>query len=161
MNLTDFKSALNSLNPTTMYTKNTHIQNSRDWNLGSSIFPSMPYYQCVFSAAGFCEAVYYLVNEYNAKERNKMYIYHLDKVRKEFNQFYQQLRSNISEIKSQPDISITQDQWNSKSQTAKNKPTLQQYCKERSIKYSGDTKKQLIQKLDQFDLQEVLQTLKL
>lgn len=121
----------------------------------------MPYYQCVFSAAGFCEAVYYLVNEYNAKERNIIYIYHLDKVRKEFNQFYQQLRSNISEIKSQPDISITQDQWNSKSQTAKNKPTLQQYCKERSIKYSGDTKDQLIQKLDQFDLQEVLQTLKL
>ena len=71
LNFAAFQAALNSL----MFSlKNTLSVNKDDWMRLSSQLGTMPYFRCVFSAAGFCEAVYYLVNEYDAIHENKIFI---------------------------------------------------------------------------------------
>lgn len=120
---------------------------------------TMPYFRCVFSAAGFCEAVYYLVNEYNAIHENKIFLYHRDDVKGKFNKLYSSLHSTISRTEHKPDVTITQMQWVSKSgstKTSVRKDILQQYCKDRGIPFSNEAKDKLIRRLDKFDLKVAL-----
>ena len=169
MNHADFISALDSLNPTKMFSaNNTNPNDKTDWtNFSQQLqLSKMPYIRCVFSAAGFCREVYYLVNEYNKLQTNKIYLYHLNDVKLKFHKLYLLLHSDISEIKEKPDIgsTITQDEWNLKSKHSKSvikKEFLQYYCKERRIRFSNETKDVLITKLDGFNLQQALQVLKM